>query len=55
MNKVRGDLPSALPVLHVMGVPIFNYLFAVNQKGQLVLRRRGHRLERSKPEYEEET
>ena len=57
MNKVRVRFaPSPTGPLHIGGArsALFNYLFAVNQKGQLVLRVEDTDLERSKPEYEEE-
>lgn len=57
MNKVRVRFaPSPTGPLHIGGArsALFNYLFAVHQGGELVLRIEDTDLERSKREYEEE-
>jgi len=57
MSKVRVRFaPSPTGPLHIGGArsALFNYLFAVHQKGELVLRIEDTDLERSKSEYEEE-
>lgn len=57
MHKVRVRFaPSPTGPLHIGGArsALFNYLYAVHQGGQLVLRIEDTDLERSKREYEEE-
>jgi len=57
MNKVRVRFaPSPTGPLHIGGArsALFNYLFAVHQGGELVLRIEDTDLDRSKREYEEE-